>query len=281
MAKLVWLVTGCSSGFGEILVQHILARGDYAIATARRLESIKHLEEAGAKILQLDVTADQSALDGVATEAISLYGKIDVLVNNAGYVLAGAWEDIQYEQLVAQFETNVFGVFKATRAFLPHFRQKRAGTIVYISSLAGWHADGFTGPYCASKFALEGFVESLRDETESLGIKNLLVEPGRFRTHLLSPGNLKVGISKIPDYVKGSQAHADALAASDRAQAGDPSKGVEVIIDLVRGEGCAANKTVPFRIPLGTDSYDTIKDKCDESLKLLEEWKPTIVSTDY
>ncbi|KAI8631265.1 hypothetical protein F5Y19DRAFT_463564 [Xylariaceae sp. FL1651] len=281
MTQLVWLITGCSSGFGEHFVNQILSRGDLVIATARKVEKIKHMEKPGVSILQLDVTSDQDNLNELASRAIAIYGRLDVLVNNAAYIATGSWEDVKYESLVAQFETNVFGVYKLTRAVLPHLRERRKGTLVFISSRSGWHGDPFVGPYTGSKFALEGMVESLSRETSSFGIKTLLIEPGRFRTKLLSTGNVQTAPSTIPDYAEASKAFVAGLASEDQQQPGDVEKGVRVIIDLVRHEGCAENRGVPFRIPLGIDCYDTIKEKCEDTLKLLECWRPVIRGTDY
>lgn len=153
--------------------------------------------------------------------------------------------------------------------------------MVFISSLSGWHGHSFVGAYAGSKFALEGLVESLSRETEAFGLKTLLIEPGRFRTKLLSPGNLQVMQSNIADYAEASQTHVNGLAQEDQAQPGDTQKAVKIIVDLVRKEGCAAGKEVPLRFPLGADCFSTIKEKCEETLNLLEEWKDVINSTDH
>lgn len=154
--SLTWFITGTSSGFGEIFVKQILARGDKAIATARSLSKIQHLKAAGASILELDVTAPQPAIDAKAREALAIYGGIDVLVNNAGYAALGTLEDVTPDQWADQFNTNVFGVVNVTRAFMPHFRGKKDGFVVFIGSVGGWNGSPVGGPYCSSKFALEG-----------------------------------------------------------------------------------------------------------------------------
>ncbi len=197
MPQLVWLITGCSSGFGEIFVRQLLERGDLVIATARRPERIQHLAKLGAAALQLDVTDSQQTIRERVAAAVAVHGRIDVLVNNAAYIATGAWEDLEYvphcphvrrsfqkmftgssyclhpspkgiclltdfgaenryEQFLAQFETNVFGAIKVTKAVLPHFRERRAGTNVFISSRSGWCGDPFCSAYSGSKFALEG-----------------------------------------------------------------------------------------------------------------------------
>ncbi|KAH6880689.1 hypothetical protein B0T10DRAFT_519016 [Thelonectria olida] len=281
MAPLVWFITGCSSGFGRALVEQILARGDRVIATVRRPESVDDLKASGAAILQLDVCSDQKSIDDTMAKAIAIYGHIDVLVNNAAYIAAGAWEDVSDEAFRANFDTNVFGVLKVTKALLPHFRQRRSGTNVFISSRSGWWGDAFVGPYSGTKFALEGLAESLWRETEPLGIRTLMIEPGRFRTLLLSNTNLKVVQSAIPDYARPSEEFSKMLATEDRTQPGDVDKGVSIIIDLVRGEGVADGKKIPFRLPLGTDCYESIKEKCEGTLRVLDEWKDVINSTDH
>ncbi|RFU81913.1 putative oxidoreductase [Trichoderma arundinaceum] len=278
MAPLVWLVTGCSSGFGRTFVSQILARGDNVIATARKLESIQDLERIGAKIMQLDVTDDQQILNKIADQAIAVYGAVDVLVNNAAYASSAAWEDVDVQEVKQQFETNVFGVFKVTKAFLPHFRERKTGHLVFISSLVAWVGHQFGGAYAGSKFGLEGLVESLWRETSPLGIKTLLVEPGMFRTML--GDNMKSVVSKIPDYHEASRNHFNMLAGFSGKQPGDPEKGVSVILDFIRGEGSAAGRDFPFRLPLGADAYHALAGKCEETLMLLKQHKDVICSTD-
>jgi len=158
MARLVWLVTGCSSGLGQYLVKHIAARGDIAIATARDITkisaSVQSLENVS--ILPLDVNAPPPAIQDIIAQAVSLHGHIDVLVNNAGFIQIGTLEELQYEDWVAQFETNVFGPIKVAKAVLPHFRDRKSGTLAFVGSLSGWVGHEVCGAYAGSKFALEG-----------------------------------------------------------------------------------------------------------------------------
>jgi NADP-dependent 3-hydroxy acid dehydrogenase YdfG len=135
---LTWFITGTSSGFGEIFVHKILARGDRVIATARSVSKIQHLKEAGAAIIEFDVTAPQSVLDAKATEALAIYGGVDVLVNNAAYVELGTLEDTSYERWLSQYNTNVFGSVNVTRSFMPHFRQRKSGVVVLWCGLGVW-----------------------------------------------------------------------------------------------------------------------------------------------
>lgn len=200
-----------------------------------------------------------------------------------------------------QFETNVFGPHKVTAALLPHFRERRAGTNVFISSLSGLVGHPLTGPYASSKFALEGtppnhciavsgyvlmcnapgMTESLCEETKPFGIRTLLIEPGRFRTLLLSESNRKNSRSAIGDYEDVTKKHFATLDAESENQPGEVSKGVSVIADLVRREGVAKGREVPFRLPLGTDCYEETKQKIDGMAKVMEEWKTVITSTDH
>ncbi|KAH8777082.1 hypothetical protein F5882DRAFT_330538 [Hyaloscypha sp. PMI_1271] len=281
MPQLTWLITGCSSGFGGQFVRSILARGDHVIATGRDILKLQNLKEAGASILQLDITSTQQAINETVAQAISIYGKVDVLLNNAGYVSTGIFEDLTSEDFLAQFETNVFGTIKVTQALLPQFRQRRAGTMVFIGSLSGWMGDPGISAYVGSKFALEGIVESLWRETSPLGIKTLLIEPGRFRTKLLSSGNMKTVSTEISEYKDFSKTLLKGLAEADQMQPGDPVKLVEMVLDLVRQEGIAEGKEIPFRLPLGSDCYNDVKAKCEETLELLKKWEPMIKSTDY
>ena len=155
--QLVWLVTGCSpGGFGQYFTRKIIARGDKVIATARDLTKVADLKDLGATVLQLDVTDSQANIDTTIASAISVYGRIDVLVNNAAYVQVGVLEDLKKGELEQQFATNVFGTMKVTRALLPHYRSRNTGYVVFIGSLSGWIGHPGCGAYAASKFALEG-----------------------------------------------------------------------------------------------------------------------------
>lgn len=157
MPQLVWLVTGCSSGFGLQFTHSILARGDLVIATARNPASIQHLSSLdGVSVLQLDVTSPQHEIDATIAHAVAIHGHIDVLINNAAHVQLGVWEELEYEDWTRQFETNVFGTIKVTKPVLSHMRTRNQGTLVFVSSLNGFVAHPTVGPYSASKHALEG-----------------------------------------------------------------------------------------------------------------------------
>jgi NAD(P)-dependent dehydrogenase (short-subunit alcohol dehydrogenase family) len=153
---LVWLITGCSSGFGLSFASAVLARGDLVIATARNPSTIQHLAAQGADVLQLDLTWSQQDIDAVVAAAIAVHGRVDVLLNNAGYIQVGLWEDLEYEDWLRQFDTNVFGTIKVTKAMLPHMRTRKQGTMVFVTSLTGFVGHPTVGAYAASKHAVEG-----------------------------------------------------------------------------------------------------------------------------
>ncbi|KAK7914002.1 NAD(P)-binding protein [Apiospora marii] len=284
-APLVWLITGCTSGLGERLALHLLReRGDRVIATARGPNAearLQTLSQAGASVLELDVTDDQTAVRAAADAALAVHGRVDVLVNNAGFLVMGMVEDLAYKDFLAQFETNVFGAIKVIKAMLPHMRERRSGTVVFIGSRAGWIGDGGVSAYCGSKFALGGMAEALHNETQHLGIRTLLVEPGRFRTKLLSTSNMQAATSKHSEYAELSQNLLQHLVEEDQAQQGDPDKLVRILADMVRREGCAAGREVPFRLPVGSDMVADVRGKCEDTLALLGEWGPVLAGTDF
>ncbi|RDW88418.1 hypothetical protein BP6252_00450 [Coleophoma cylindrospora] len=281
MTQLVWLVTGCSSGFGEAFVHSILARGDKIIATARNVSKLEPLKAIGAQILQLDITASQEQLDSCMKEALAIYGHIDVLVNNAGYTLLGTIEELMYDQWLAQFNTNLFGTINITRSLMPHFREKKSGVVIFIGSMTGWKGDPISGGYCSSKAALELAVESFQAETGSFGVKSLIVEPGMFRTALLSTDNIKTVDSKFEEYKPVANAVIGGAKGYSGQQQGDPHKAVELIIDVVKKEGKAAGKGFPAKLPLGADAVAQMRKKCTDVLKLLDDWEEISSSTGF
>ncbi|RDW76937.1 hypothetical protein BP6252_04990 [Coleophoma cylindrospora] len=282
----VWLVTGCSSGLGRMLVPAILARGDKVIATARRLSDLDYIQGLeGAKALQLDLTDSDEIHREKANEAIRAFGQVDVVVNNAGYVHSGVWEEVSHEDTLRQFDTNFFGALKVTRSLLPHMRSRKSGVVLYMSSIAGWVGVGAGGPYSSSKFALEGAVECLQKETSHLGIRTHLLVLGQFRTGILSTektvGQLRP--STIEDYDIVKQELADRHAATNGLQPGKPEAAVERILDIVREENLtgAQRGNLPLRIPIGSDAVEVMKRKCVETLQVLEDWGEFASSTDY
>ncbi|KAF2261283.1 NAD(P)-binding protein [Lojkania enalia] len=280
MAQLTWLVTGCSSGLGEAFVMGILARGDKVIATTRGdVARISALKEAGARTYSLDVTASQDEISAIVLDILN-DGPIDVLVNNAGYIEAGLAEEASYENYLSQFETNFFGVIKATRAVLPHFREKKAGIVVFLGSSGGIAGEPGAGPYCATKHALEGWNDCLRQETAHLNIKSIIFELGFFRTKMMHPDNIKFRTNPITEYDYVRELVGQFVQKMNGNQPGDPKKAVNIMIDVVKGEGVAEGKAMPTRLPLGPDVLSTMRKTCVNNLAICNEWEDVIRSTD-
>jgi NAD(P)-dependent dehydrogenase (short-subunit alcohol dehydrogenase family) len=276
MSEKIWFITGCSTGFGYELARQVLERGDHAVLTARttgRLEELAAGHGGNAKVLPLDVT-DESAISSAVTDAEAHFGRIDVLVNNAGYGYFSAIEEGEDAEIRRQFETNVFGLFSLSRHVLPGMRARRNGHIVNVSSLGGLMAYPATGYYHASKFAVEGFTESLAMEVEPLGIKVTIVEPGRFRTDWAGRSMITSKI-RIEDYADTAGARIAAAQGYSGKQPGDPARGAAAIIKAVD------SPKPPLRLLLGSDDYQLALSHLDALRKNFDDWKDLTLSTDY
>lgn len=282
-SQLVWLITGTSTGLGRDLAVAALGRGEKVIATARArsLHLLADLKEKGAETLELDVTAPLDDLKKVADKAVAIYGRVDVLVNNAGYLLVGALEESTPEETFDQFNTNVFGALNVTRAFLPHMRARRTGTFVWTGSVAGWVAAPGAGLYSTTKWALRGISESLHAEVSPLGLRSICLDFGYFRTAFLSPDHRKPYVAKIDDYKEITEQVESGLQASNGMQLGNPEKGVQVMLDVVRGEGVAQGKEFPKSLLMGSDTFAVVQDTIQGYLKLQENWESVSKSTDF
>ncbi|OAK97442.1 NAD(P)-binding protein, partial [Phaeosphaeriaceae sp. SRC1lsM3a] len=281
MPQLRWLVTGCSSGFGETFAQRILARGDKVVATTRGdVSRLSALKKGGAETVSLDITASASDVKAVVDQVLES-GPIDVIVNNAGYIEAGIAEETNYEGYVASFETNFFGVVKVTQAVLPHFRQRKSGTVVFIGSSGGLGGEPGAGPYCATKFALEGWHECLKQETAQFGIKSIIFEPGLFRTKIMDSNNIKFRQDPIVDYDGLRNIVEQYVQGLTGNQPGDPKKAIEIMVDVVKGEGVAEGKELPNRLPLGPDCLATMRKIAVGNLAICNEWDDVIRSTNH
>ncbi|KAJ3568861.1 hypothetical protein NP233_g5433 [Leucocoprinus birnbaumii] len=272
-----------SSGFGRELTLSALNRGDKVIATtrARSLSQLDHLKARGAEVLELDVTAPVEKVNEIATKAIGIYGRIDVLVNNAGSLLVGAIEENTGEETLDQFNANLFGSLALTRGILPHMRERKSGTIVFFGSVGGWISIPNAGIYVATKFAARGLVSTLHDEIAPLGLRAVCIEPGYFRTRLFAPENKQAWESRIADYKPLAEQMESMIQMADGHQPGDPHKAAEIIVDLVRGEGVAQGKAWPKSLALGPDCYGMIKEELRKASESLEEWKEVTSSTDF
>jgi NAD(P)-dependent dehydrogenase (short-subunit alcohol dehydrogenase family) len=270
----VWLVTGASRGFGRALSETLLDRGERLVATSRGsgfAESFAR-DHAEALALQLDVT-DRAAARAAVDRTTEHFGRLDVVVNNAGYGHFGAIEELRDEELRRQFEVNVFGLLNVTRAALPQLRRQRSGHIVQMSSLNGIEGMVGGGYYCATKFAVEGLSESLAAEVAHLGIKVTIVEPGPHRTEFASPGSALVA-EPIVDYAESVGAAREAFADVDGNQPGDPVRAAHAIIEAVDAD------EPPLRLPLGQLALDHIRARLEVQLEELESWRRLSASTD-
>ncbi|KAJ3873040.1 NAD-P-binding protein [Lentinula edodes] len=280
----VWLITGTSSGFGRRLVPSILRRGDKVIATARKIDSIQHIftPTDSLHLLELDTSAEEATIKLKAQEALNLWGKVDVLINNAGYSLKILAEDATLSDFQAQFQTNFYGPAALTNALLPQMRSRREGTIVMIGSRSSWNPIPALSIYAASKAALRVYSETLAQELSSSGfpdIRIVIVEPSGFRTEQNVLGYpMQVPTDPDPAYDSLRARIQANLEALDLNQSGDPDKAVEVIVDAVRGEGRAEGKEWPLYLPLGRDANKDIETKCVKMLTAVKDWKEV---TDY
>ena len=263
----IWLITGSSSGFGRTIAEAALAAGDRVVATARRPETLDDLV-AGAPervlALPLDVT-DQGQIDAAVAAARSHFGRIDVLVNNAGYGSVGAVEELDEGELRALMDTMFFGAVALTRAVLPVMRAQGGGAIVQMSSMGGQVTFPGYGAYCAAKFALEAMSESLAAEVAPFGIRVLIVEPGAFRTAFGGAGMQRSrDIGVYADTVGPTRAAVDAM---DGSQPGDPEKAAAAILQAL------ASDSAPLRLALGDDAVDAITAALGRRRSDLEAWE--------
>ena len=271
----VWFITGTSSGFGDAIARHALARGDRVLATARdpnALADLVALAPDRVLALRLDVTKPDEIEAAVST-ALASFGAVDVLVNNAGFSIVGAVEETSDADLRATLEPMFFGPVNLTRALLPHMRARKSGTIVQITSVGGLiTAPGF-GAYCAAKHALEAVSESLAAEVAPFGVRVLIVEPGAFRTRLF--GSAFRTMPALPEYestVGPTRAYA---ASSDGSQGGDPAKAAKAIVDSVHAG--APN----LRLPLGADAVKSIREKLARVSEDVNQTESIATSTAY
>lgn len=271
-----WFITGASRGFGALIAELALAKGDNVVATARKPQAVTDRLGIHPNLLAvaLDVTQEAQALDA-AKAAVERFGRIDVLVNNAGYGLLGAVEEATAGEIEALYRTNVFGLLSVTRAVLPHMRRQRSGHILNFSSIGGYRSGAGFGVYCSTKFAVEGLTEALSAELAPLGIHATAVEPGYFRTDFLDATSLSVSPVRIADYDATSGAVRDFAAEVSHKQPGDPDKLAQAIIAF------AGTPNPPVRLPLGSDTVAAIQAKHESDAALLAEWRAVAVSTDF
>jgi NAD(P)-dependent dehydrogenase (short-subunit alcohol dehydrogenase family) len=274
--KKVWFITGSSTGFGRELAEELLEQGFRVVATARKPEVLNDLTEKyaeTARVVKLDVTNPEEVRAAI-DEAISEFGRIDVLVNNAGYGSMGAIEEFEDAQIRRQFETNFFGAVDIIRAVLPLLREQKSGHIINFSSVGGFVSFPSAGIYCASKFALEAVTESLAGELALHNIKATIIEPGAFRTKF-NGGALDIAKNEQPEIYPTTQQFAGWLKDSDGKQPGDPRKAVKAIIQMVESEN------PPLRLPLGEDAITAIEAKLESVRQDIAPWREVGADTAF
>ncbi|EYF06881.1 oxidoreductase [Chondromyces apiculatus] len=274
MAK-TWLITGCSRGLGRGVAEAVLERGDNLVATARKPEQLAALVETygtRCRAVALDVTDVAAARAGV-NAAVEAFGRLDVVVNNAGYGLLGATEEISDAQMRAQVETNLFGVFHVTRAALGVFRAQRSGHVIQISSIGGRSGNAGLSIYQATKFAVGGFSEALAKEVAHLGIKVTVVEPGGFRTDW--GGSSMVFAESLPEYAETVGQLRQQLAAYAPYAPGDPVRGGKVIAEL------PDLAEPPLHLVLGNDALSMVRQVVQAQLAELDQWEALSRATDF
>jgi NAD(P)-dependent dehydrogenase (short-subunit alcohol dehydrogenase family) len=271
-----WLITGVSSGFGRELALAALARGDTVIGTLRQAaqaQDFRALQPGRSHAVLLDVTR-AGDIGPAVQEALQIAGRIDVLVNNAGYGLFGAVEETADAEARAVMETNFFGALGVTRALLPQLREQRSGHIFNISSVAGLVGFPGCGLYAASKFALEGMSEALAGELAPFGVRVTIVEPGGFRTNFAG-GSARLAQRIIEGYAGTPAAKTRAIAHWHGHEPGDPAKAAQAIIRALE------SPEPPLRLMLGADALQMARGKHDSTLKQLADWEPLSTSTAF
>lgn len=271
----VWLVTGSGSGFGNAIAREVLERGDRVVATSRNVENLRAWEaefEGRCQVMEMDVTDDD--LESRAAEAGAVFGRVDVLVNNAGFGLVGALEECSMEQVRRNVETNFFGPLRLMRALLPVMREQGGGHIVNISAAAAIsNYPGFSA-YGAAKAALEFASEAVKAEASSLGVKVTLIEPGPFRTGFIGRC-METAETPLEAYANTAGRFRQMLERMDGKQVGDPARAAKLIVDLVnRGH-------TGMRVPLGKYAVKKVKDRAAAALREVEAIEAEAAGTDF
>ena len=272
----VWFITGASTGFGRLLAEEVLKAGGRVLATARKVEQVAALaqqypETAG--VFELDVT-NPLQIEAVAKDAIAAFGRIDVLVNNAGYGIAGGIEETTEAEFLPVFETNVLGLIRVTRAFLPQFRKQRSGHILMLSSIAGLVGGPGWGYYNTTKFAVEGFSEALAAEMAPLGVHVTLIEPGPFRTDFLGRSAVLAARS-IADYNESIGPTREYYYGQPGKQKGDPLKAIHAMMEVVE------SPNPPLHLLLGALAYNRFKGKLERWQDEMAKYEKVTLGADF
>ncbi len=271
-----WFITGASTGFGRLLAEYLLKGGATVVATARKVDQLTDLTTrypGSATILPLDVTSESSIKAAVA-DAIGRVGHIDVLVNNAGYGVCGAVEEVTHDEYMPMFNTNVFGLINLTQAFLPMFRERRSGAIINLSSIGGLIGSPGWGFYNASKFAVEGLSAALYGELKPLGVHVMVVEPGPFRTDFLGRSGQEAG-RRISDYEETVGKTREYFKTQAGKQAGDPQRAVEAIVEAINAP------EPPKHLLLGKLALTRFRKQIEDWTAELDQWQNLTNGADF
>lgn len=272
----VWFITGTSTGFGYLLAEEALKRGERVIATARDVSKLSRLARQypdRIHTLTLDVT-NPNEIISIAQQGIAAFSHVDTLVNNAGYGVNGAIEEVSEDEFEPMFQTNIYGLIRVTRAFLPHFRQRRSGHIFNLSSIGGLIGSPGWGFYNATKFAVEGLSEALAEEMKPLGVHVTVVEPGPFRTDFLGRSS-KLARRQLRDYATTAGKAREYLKTQSGKQPGDPQKAVEAIITA------ANSPKPPLHLILGQVALTRFRHKLSDWHEEIAAWESVTTSADF
>jgi NAD(P)-dependent dehydrogenase (short-subunit alcohol dehydrogenase family) len=274
--KKIWFITGAGRGMGVDIAKAALAAGNAVVASGRNPERVSAALGAHDDLLvvKLDVSDPADAKDAVRA-AVDRFGRIDVLVNNAGNFYAGFFEELSPEDFRAQVETLLFGPLNVTRAVLPVMRAQRSGLVIAISSTAGLVGAEFNSAYAAAKFAVEGWIESLAPEVAPFGIRTMVVEPGFFRTDLLTPESTSYAEPSIDDYAERTNQTVAAWNAMNGQQGGDPAKLANALVQL------AGQDEPPLRWVAGADAIATVEQKAKDLLAQVDAYRDLSSSLAY
>ncbi|KAJ7596537.1 hypothetical protein C8J56DRAFT_1011267 [Mycena floridula] len=281
--SIVWLITGTSSGFGRELVLGALARNDLVVATVRRHDKIQDLPKSdNLRVVELDLEWSDEKIKAAVEEAVSFWGHIDVLVNNAGSGFKGLSEELGAELFRKQFQINFFSVVAVTNAVLPHMRARKSGTIVMMGSRVSWNSEfPAASLYSSSKAAVRTYSESLATEVGQFNIRLLIVEPAAFRTNTMNTHPDMLMSNPISDYDTVREIVLGHMKTTWGTFKGDPKKAMNVVLDVVKGEGVAKDRPWPLYLPLGAPCHTAIQNKATTMIKISQEWSDVTTDLDF
>jgi NAD(P)-dependent dehydrogenase (short-subunit alcohol dehydrogenase family) len=273
--KKVWYITGASKGMGLSLAKQLLNKGHKVAATSRSVAAFGHLTSHGDKFLPLEVDLknERSIADSIK-KAVGHFGELNVIVNNAGYGLGGALEELTADEISENFEVNFFAVVRVVQQALPYLRKQRSGHIINISSIAGFAPGLGWSMYCAAKFAVSGLTEALANDLKPLGVNATNILPGWFRTNFAKPDSIAYNKNQIEDYAYLREYH-EKMNSMDGAQLGDPDKVADAFLKLVNSQNPAVN------LFLGSDAFKRAKSKIEELNIQMNNWTEVSCSTDF